>query len=45
MFEAGSNGSLEHQIILAQQTMRKTMEEWAKHLPIRQDDQVDRPIW
>ncbi|SRR6266851_1830934 len=34
VFEAGSDSSLEHQIVLAQRTMRKTMEEWMKHLPI-----------
>jgi len=45
VFRADSDGSLEHQIVLAQQTMGNAMDEWAKDLPIVRDKQVDGPIW
>ena len=45
VFKVGSDRSLEHQIVLAQRAMSKEMDAWIKHLPIRQDDQIDRPIW
>ena len=45
VFGANLDGSLEHYIVLAQQMMSERMDDWSKHLPIRRDDQVDRPIW
>jgi len=45
VFKAGSDRSLKHQIVLVQRVMRETMDEWAKHLPIQRDDQVDGPVW
>ena len=45
VFGAGSDGSLEHQIVLSQRTVSNVMDEWARNLPIVRDEQVDRPIW
>jgi len=45
IFGANLDGSLEHHIVLAQQTMSGLMNDWMKSLPIRRDDQVDGPIW
>ena len=45
VFGADSDGSLEHQIVLTQRTVSNVMEQWAKDLPIVQDEQVDGPIW
>ncbi len=45
IFRADSNRSLEHQIILTQQTMSDVMDKWAEDLPIIRDKQVDGPMW
>ncbi len=45
VFEAGSDRSLEHQIVLKQRAMSSIINEWAKHLPVQRDNQVDGPIW
>ena len=44
IFGADSDGSLEHQIILAQRTMSNVMDKWAEDLPIIRNEQVDRPM-
>ncbi len=45
VFGVDSDESLEHHIVLTQQTMSKLMDEWSKHLPVQRDEQVDGPIW
>ena len=45
VFGADLDGSLEHHIVLVQQTMSTIMDDWLKHLPIHRDKQVDGPIW
>ena len=42
IFGPNSDGSLESQIVEIQQQHRKTMEEWAKDLPIQE---LDEAMW
>ena len=45
VFGMGSDGSLEHQIVLTQWTVSNVMDQWAKDLPIVRNEQVDGPVW
>ena len=45
IFKVGDPGTIEHEVVEAQQQHRKTMDDWSKRLPIEKHEGVKTTMW